>query len=106
MNRAHFNIPAHLGIRTARYKLVYFYDSDRGPDGVAPVRGAKPPTGTRYWEMYDLERDPHELRNVFAAPYYRSTAERLLGKLVQLREEYGDDRDGIDVGQAYRSARR
>ena len=106
MNRAHFNIPAHLGIRTARYKLVYFYDSDRGPDGVGPVRGAKPPNGTRYWEMYDLERDPHELRNVFADPYYRGTADWLFGRLVRLRQQYSDDRDGIDLGQAYRSARR
>ena len=70
MSRAHFNIPAHLGVRTGRYKLIYFYDNDRGPDGRAAVLGAKPNVREPFWELYDLEKDPQEINNVIGDPAY------------------------------------
>jgi len=100
MNRAHFNVPAHLGVRTARYKLIYFYDSDRGPDGKTQVRGSQRPLGAPFWEFYDLETDPYEMHNAFQDPGYRKVISGLVERLVQLREQYGDNKDGIDLRQA------
>ena len=39
-------VPAHEGVRTARYKLIRFYESDE-------------------WELYDLDRNPEETRSVY-----------------------------------------
>ena len=84
MNRAHFNVPAHLGIRTKRYKLIYFYDQDLG------VRGAKPGKLEPFWELYDLDKDPREMQNVFADPAYAETAASLRAQLARLCDKYGD----------------
>ena len=57
--------PAHYGYRTDRYKLIYFYNDGLGLPGCsAPC--AYPPE----WELYDLEPDPDELRNVADDPAY------------------------------------
>lgn len=101
MNRAHFNIPAHLGVRTGRYKLIYFYDNDRRPDGRGAVAGAKPNVREPFWELYDLEKDPREMNNVMGDPAYAEKASELLEKLIELREHYGDNRDGLDLHEAF-----
>ncbi len=95
MNRGHFNIPAHLGVRTKRYKLIYFYDSDVGPDGRALVNGARPGIREPFWELYDLDTDPQEVRNLYGTPSYAARAAHLTLRLRELRSEYGDDRDGL-----------
>lgn len=65
-------VKRHYGVRTARYKLIHFYyDVDE-------------------WELYDLERDPQEMRNVIAQPEYRAVKEELLGKLRALQVQYRD----------------
>jgi arylsulfatase A-like enzyme len=97
MNRAHFNVPAHLGVRTSRYKLVYFYDSDRGPDGSTLVRGARPNVREPFWELYDLERDPLEVENRIDDPAYRSRVADLKRRLQELRQLYEDDQDGLRI---------
>ena len=101
MSRAHFNIPAHLGVRTGRYKLIYFYDNDRGPDGRTAVLGAKPNVREPFWELYDLEKDPQEMSNVIGDPAYVEKASELLEKLIELREHYGDNRDSLDLPEAF-----
>ena len=65
-------VKRHYGVRTERYKLIHFYyDVDE-------------------WELYDLEQDPHEMRNVAAQPEYRAVKEELIGKLSALQVQYGD----------------
>jgi len=65
-------VKRHRGIRTRRYKLIHFYyDID-------------------CWELYDLEHDPHELRNVYSNPEYRDVAARLKAELKELRQKYDD----------------
>ena len=95
MNRAHFNIPAHLGVRTMRHKLIYFYDSPIGPDGRTPARGARTNVRDPFWEFYDLEEDPLEVRNLYHDPAHRSRIEALKHRIVELRKQYGDDQDGL-----------
>lgn len=63
--------PAHYGYRTKRYKLIYFYNDGLGIPGTGPF--TYPPE----WELYDLEADPHELRNVAHDPAYRAVRAEL-----------------------------
>ena len=65
-------VKRHYGIRTGRYKLIHFYyDVDE-------------------WEMYDLEKDPAEMNNVYADEQYSSVRADMHGKLAAIREKYGD----------------
>lgn len=75
MHLAHHNVYAHYGVRTHRYKLIYYYENE--PD---------PPE----WELFDLEKDPHELRNVYDDPAYADVAQQLKAELHRLRVEVGD----------------
>jgi arylsulfatase A-like enzyme len=62
----------HYGVRTDRYKLIHFY-------GELDV-----------WELYDLEKDPHELTNVYGDAEYSDITETLLEQLRTLQREFGD----------------
>lgn len=99
MNRAHFNIPSHLGIRTQRYKLIYFYDSDAGPDGRTLVKGARPNVRDPFWEFYDLREDPLEVRNAYEDAAHQQRIRGLKKRLAELRGLYGDDRDGVRIDE-------
>ncbi len=59
----------HEGVRTERFKLIHFYDLGE-------------------WELYDLEKDPHELHSVYADPAYAGTARDLRAELNRLRTLY------------------
>ncbi len=69
------NVYAHYGIRTERYKLIYYYETE--PD---------PPA----WELFDLQVDPYELNNVYDDPQYREIVTTLKEELHRLRVEMGD----------------
>jgi arylsulfatase A-like enzyme len=60
----------HYGVVTDRYKLVHFFG-----------------TADDYWELYDREQDPHELRNVLGDPAYATTRGELERELARLRRE-------------------
>jgi arylsulfatase A-like enzyme len=62
----------HYGVRTDRYKLIHFY-------GELDV-----------WELYDLEKDPHELTNVYGDAEYSNITHTLLEQLRTLQREFGD----------------
>ena len=42
------------------------------------------------WEMYDLETDPSEMKNIYGDPNYSDVQKQLHAKLDELREYYGD----------------
>jgi uncharacterized sulfatase len=95
MHMAHnLGNPAHFGIRTKRYKLIFFY----GTDYVDPPRtdywGSQAdiitPPG---WEFYDLEKDPHEMNNVYEDPKYADIIENLKEELRTVREELDETDD-------------
>ncbi|MDO8545120.1 MAG: sulfatase [Opitutaceae bacterium] len=60
----------HYGVVTDRYKLVRFYG-----------------TGEDYWELFDREKDPLELKSVYNDAAYASTKAQLEKDLVRLRQE-------------------
>ncbi len=84
MHMTHHDNPAHYGIRTADFKLIFFYGLPLDAAGALPE--ATPP----HWELYDLRRDPHERRNVYADPAYAETVRRLRDELTGLKGELGD----------------
>ena len=65
------------GIRTYRYKLIYYYTINE-------------------WELFDLQKDPDEMENLFimegmeVKPGYEDVFKGLLPQLTKLREEYKD----------------
>lgn len=75
---------AHYGIRTNRYKLVYYYADGMGLPNTGNV--TYPPE----WELFDLEEDPQELNSVYFDPRYRHVKETLKYRLAELQEELGD----------------
>ncbi len=65
-------VKRHYGIRTDRYKQIHFYyDIDE-------------------WELYDLEKDPHEMNNVYNDPAYADVQKNMHERLTELRAKYGD----------------
>jgi hypothetical protein len=43
------------------------------------------------WELYDLEKDPREMINVYDNPKYRAIQKELHKRLEELRVQYQDD---------------
>ena len=74
--------PAHFGIRTKQYKLIFFYGINYRGDG-----GIQTPPG---WEFYDLEKDPEEMNNAYGDPSYAAIIADLKRRLLALREQYGE----------------
>jgi arylsulfatase A-like enzyme len=66
------SVKRHYGVRTKRYKLIHFYhDIDE-------------------WELYDLKKDPDELKNVYDDPKYAGVVKELTSELKKLRAKYKD----------------
>ena len=85
MHLAHHNVYAHYGIRTERYKLIYYYAEALGASGA--VDDPRPPE----WELFDLEQDPQELCSVYGDPAYANVVAELKAELHRLQAECGDE---------------
>ena len=68
-------VAKHYGLRSDRYTLAHFYD-------------------TKEWELFDNEKDPQQLRSVYAESAYARTVENLKAELNQLRALYKDTDEG------------
>ena len=80
MHMAHHDNPSHFGIRTKTHKLIFYY-------GCKPDGSNQTPPG---WELYDLEKDPKEVDNVYDNPAYASVVKELKTQLRKRREEILD----------------
>ena len=89
MHGAHHNVCAHYGVRTLRYKLIYYYGDPLGQEGaVGPVTEPE-------WELFDLDKDPRELNSVYADPDYAEVVAALKAELKRLQDEVGDEAYGV-----------
>ncbi|MBN1894041.1 sulfatase [bacterium] len=72
------SVMRHHGIRTERYKLIHFYhDAD-------------------FWELYDLQKDPHEIRNLAGDPACAGLARELKTEMKRLQLKFGDKDAPLD----------
>jgi arylsulfatase A-like enzyme len=65
------NVAEHIGIRTDRYKLIWFYENHD-------------------WELFDLLKDKQELHNLYNKPQYKKIQRDLKSKLKELEVKYKD----------------
>lgn len=96
MHMCHHNVPAHFGIRTKDYKLIFFYgrhyDADRYGDrtlGQFSKTSLIVPTPVSF-ELYDMRNDPLETTNIADDPNYVDVVKRLKRELLSLKAELGD----------------
>ena len=64
-------VPSHYGVRTRTHKLIWYDER-------------------REWELFDLVKDPRELRSVHADPAARELFADLHTELARVRTEAGD----------------
>ncbi|HMA20778.1 MAG TPA: sulfatase/phosphatase domain-containing protein, partial [Gemmatimonadaceae bacterium] len=57
------------GVRTQRYKLIHYYEVGE-------------------WELFDLQKDPEEMKSVYADKAYAGIRRNLEAKLSALRKQY------------------
>jgi arylsulfatase A-like enzyme len=65
------HVHPHYGVRTDRYKLIHYYT-------------------VKEWELFDLEKDPREMRSVYDHPQYAQVQADLVKELQRLRTELKD----------------
>jgi arylsulfatase A-like enzyme len=85
MHLADHGVPAHYGVRTKQWKLIYYYGKALGSSG-AIDRDTDPE-----WELYDMVRDPHEMNNLYADPGHEKVVRELKAELAKLRKQYRDE---------------
>ena len=65
-------IGPHRGIRDDRYKLIEYYSDEE------------------YWEFFDLETDPNELKNRYGDSEYKDVIDRMTKQLRETQASYLD----------------
>jgi uncharacterized sulfatase len=85
MHMAHHDNPAHFGVRTKEYKLIFFYGQNYKKGGPKPTRPG--------WELYDMKNDPQEMNNLYGEPKYAAVIKELKVELLRLRKKYNETDD-------------
>ncbi len=81
------SVRRHYGVRTTRYKLMNFYNIGE-------------------WELYDMEKDPHEMHSVYGDPAYADITQDMKQKLAALRKQLKVPEKDPDGGPRARGKRR
>jgi arylsulfatase A-like enzyme/lysophospholipase L1-like esterase len=64
------SVARHDGVRDSRHKLMRFPDTDE-------------------WMLFDLEKDPQEMKNIFANPAHVAVAEKMKILYAEIKKQYG-----------------
>ncbi len=67
--RGAHTVASHRGVRDNRYKLIHFHDKGE-------------------WELFDLEKDPLEMKSEYKNPEYTAIVSKLKKELSRLMKEY------------------
>jgi len=65
---ADHHVAKHEGVTNGTMKLIHFYTLNE-------------------WELYDLEKDPHELVSVYGQPEYAAKQAEMKAELTRLRKD-------------------
>ncbi|MBT0812410.1 sulfatase [Litoribacter ruber] len=63
------SVRKHYGVRDERHKLIYFYEEDK-------------------WELFDLEKDPTEMNNIYGLEGTEEITDRMTHELRALQDKY------------------
>lgn len=85
-NSSEHPVPGCYGIRTDRYKLIHYHGQPLG------MKGANPRPTSPEWELFDLAKDPKEMRSVYDDPAYAAVRADLKRRLAAERARIGDER--------------
>ncbi|WP_075603699.1 sulfatase family protein [Saccharicrinis aurantiacus] len=98
MHMAHkHNNPAHFGIRTKQYKLIFFYGRDYKARNTAAQKWAHNPESMSdfetipAWEFYDLANDPHEMNNLYGNETFKDVIADLKIQLKDMRASINEE---------------
>ena len=96
MHIIHHYVPAHFGIRTKDYKLIFYYGRHYLPIEefknfywATQYEGVDRNTPAA-WEFYDLTKDPEELHNKYTDPEYQGIISSLKKELKKQRKELNE----------------
>ncbi|AWB67845.1 acetylglucosamine-6-sulfatase [Saccharobesus litoralis] len=98
-HRKYHDVPAHFGVRTEDYKLIFYYGQNfLEPSAPFYQRKWSQQTGKNpnatptpaAWELYDLRKDPQETKNVYHEPQYAGIIAKLKKELIRQREMYNE----------------
>jgi arylsulfatase A-like enzyme len=78
------HVPAHYGIRTKEWKLIYYYGKALG------MRGANDNPTEPDWELFNMIKDPREMKSLYHDPAYAGIVKKLKAELERLQKEVGD----------------
>jgi arylsulfatase A-like enzyme len=67
-------VASHFGIRTSKYKLIRFYHPEKN------------------WELFDMENDKMEMKNLINDPKYKQVVAELKIKLKETATHFKDDK--------------
>ena len=84
------SVARHCGVTNGKHKLIHYYRKGE-------------------WELFDIEKDPNELNNVYDNPEYASIVKSLNRELNQLRKQYrvpAEDPDFQKLREEARAKRR
>ena len=97
MAHAHAN-PAHFGIRTKQYKLIFFYGKYWVDTKDPNATWNKKSWGNKFemdtpaaWEFYDLSKDPKEMNNAYNDPEYKDIIKELKQQLKEKRKSLNEE---------------
>lgn len=71
-------VSPHFGVSDGRYKLIRFYKRMEG------------------WELFDMKKDPREMKNVYADPKYKEVKEKM-EKLLKEEIERVEDEEAKEI---------
>ncbi|WP_299665198.1 sulfatase [uncultured Polaribacter sp.] len=97
MAHKHAN-PAHFGIRTKQYKLIFYYGRYWVDTDDKNATWNKGSWGNKFdihtpaaWEFYDLTKDSKEMNNAYTNPEYKYIIEDLKEQLIAKRKELNEE---------------
>ena len=87
--------PGHFGIRGKRYKLAFYYGN-----ALKVNEYSEKEMPTKFWDFFDLEKDPSEARNAYSDAEYQDIIKEMKADILKERESLKDtDIDNEEISQ-------